>query len=70
MAEASESEMSLDEDDGKSHVSFAPESVTSEYPVEPDKYDKRIDTEEENRALQKLKGISILLLTRDTFLKI
>ncbi len=61
---AEEMEASTDEDsetdepmdDSKSHVSFAPESVTSEYPNEPDKYDVRVDKEEEKRALQKIKG--------------
>ena len=43
-------------DDGKSHVTFATESVVSEFPVEPDKYDNRIDKDEEKLALQKMKG--------------
>lgn len=43
-------------DDGKSHVTFATESVVSEYPMEPDKYDKRVDLEEEKLSLQKIKG--------------
>lgn len=43
-------------DDSKSHVTFATESVVLEYPVEPDKYDNRIDKEEEKLSLQKIKG--------------
>ena len=56
IANASDSEMSVDDDDKKSSVSFAPESTTSEYPVEPNKYDERIDMEEESIMLQKIKG--------------
>ena len=57
VSNGSDSDMSVDEDDSKSRVSFAPESTISEYPVEPDKYDERIDMEEEKILLQKVKGI-------------
>lgn len=62
LEEESESDMSEKADsddpmdDGKSHVTFATESVVSEYPMEPDKYDKRMDKEEEKLSLQKIKG--------------
>lgn len=66
--EGSNSEMSVDEDDEESHVTFASESVTSEYPQEPDKYDQRIDAEEEKRTLKKMKGTTESVFLNHRFL--
>lgn len=43
-------------DDGKRHVTFGPGSVISENPIDPDKYDKSINKEEEKKTLEKIKG--------------
>lgn len=55
--DSSDSEIIEDDSDGGSHVSFAPESTISEYPIEPNKYDEGVDMEEEKKILQKVKGI-------------
>lgn len=44
------------EADGKSHVTFGPDSVISEAPIDPDKYDKSVNKEEEKLMLEKIKG--------------
>lgn len=46
-----------DVDDKKRHVTFGSESIISEMPIDPDKYDQSVNKEEEKMMLEKIKGL-------------